>query len=80
MRIYINLQRINKVVNCNFETEDIFKVANSRMGWYRRCGMNVGNYKLSSKVLALANKKKGRTDVLILFFVVYAIVYNFSFL
>ena len=42
--------------------------------------MNVVNYKLSSKVLALANKKKGRTDVLILFFVVYAIVYNFSFL
>lgn len=63
MRIYINLQRINKVVNCNFETEDIFKVANSRMGWYRRCGMNVVNYILSPKVLALAKKKKGRSGL-----------------
>lgn len=63
MRIYINLQRINKVVNCNFETEDIFKVANSRLGWYRRCEMNVVNYILSPKVLALAKKKKGRSGL-----------------
>lgn len=60
MRIYINLQRLNKAFKCNFEDEDIFKVANSRLGWYRRCGMNVVNYILSPKVLELANKKKGR--------------------
>ena len=60
MRIYINLQRLNKAFKCNFEDEDIFKVANSRLGWYRRCGMDVVNYILSPKVLALANKKKGR--------------------
>ncbi len=60
MRIYINLQRINKAFKCNFKDEDIFKVANSRLGWYRRSGMNVVNYILSPKVLALANKKKGR--------------------
>ena len=60
MRIYINLQRLNKAFKCNFENEDIFKVANSRLGWYRRCGMDVVNYILSPKVLALANKKKGR--------------------
>ena len=60
MRIYINLQRLNKAFKCNFEDEDIFKVANSRLGWYRRSGMNVVNYILSPKVLALANKKKGR--------------------
>ena len=59
-RIYINLQRLNKAFKCNFEDEDIFKVANSRLGWYRRCGMNVVNYILSPKVLSLANKKKGR--------------------
>lgn len=59
-RIYINLQRLNKAFKCNIEDEDIFKVANSRLGWYRRCGMNVVNYILSPKVLALANKKKGR--------------------
>lgn len=60
MRIYINLQRLNKAFKCNFEDEDIFKVANSRLGWYRRSGMDVVNYILSPKVLELANKKKGR--------------------
>ena len=60
MRIYINLQRINKAFKCNFKDEDIFKVANSRLGWYRRSGMDVVNYILSPKVLSLANKKKGR--------------------
>lgn len=59
-RIYINLQRLNKAFKCNFEDEDIFKVANSRLGWYRRSGMDVVNYILSPKVLELANKKKGR--------------------
>ena len=60
MRIYINLQRINKAFKCNFKDEDIFKVANCRLGWYQRCGKDVVNYILSPKVLALANKKKGR--------------------
>lgn len=62
MRIYINLQRINKAFKCNFKDEDIFKVANSRLGWYRRSGMNVVNYILSPKVLALANKKREDRD------------------
>lgn len=59
-RIFTNLQKLNQVFKCNFEHEDIFKVANSRLGWYRRCGMNVINYILSPKVLEIANKKKGR--------------------
>ena len=59
-RIYTNLQRMNKAFKCNYEDEDIFKVANSRLGWYKRSGMDVVNYILSPKVLALANKKKGR--------------------
>ena len=59
-RIYINLQRLNKTYKCNFKDEDIFKVANSRLGWYRMCGMNVVNFILSPKVLEIANKKKGR--------------------
>ena len=52
-RIYINLQRINKRFKCNFTEEDIFKVANSRLGLYRRCGMNVINFILSPTVLAI---------------------------
>lgn len=58
--IYSNLQKINKSYKCNFDEENIYKVANSRLGWYRRCGMNVVNYILSPKVLVQANKKKGR--------------------
>ncbi len=52
-RIYTNLQRLNKACRCNFRDEDIYKVANSRLGWYRRCGMDVVNYIISPKVLAI---------------------------
>ena len=52
-RIYINLQRINKRFKCNFNGEDIYKVANSRLGLYRQCGMNVINFILSPTVLAI---------------------------
>ena len=52
-RIYINLQRINKRFKCNFTNEDIYKVANSRLGLYRQCGMNVINFIISPRVLAI---------------------------
>ena len=52
-RIYINLQRINRRFKCNFTEEDIYKVANSRLGLYRQCGMNVINFILSPTVLAI---------------------------
>ena len=52
-RIYINLQRVNKRFKCNFNEEDIYKVANSRLGLYRQCGMNVINFILSPTVLAI---------------------------
>ena len=38
--------------------EKIYKAADSRPGRYRRCGMRVVNYLLSSKVLDI--KKKDR--------------------
>ena len=57
-RIYINLQRLNILQKFSFTDEDIFKVANSRLGWYRKCGMNVVNFILCPKVLAI--KKKDR--------------------
>lgn len=59
-RIFKNLEIINKIYKCNFDFEDIFTVANSRLGWYRRSGLNVVNYLLSPKVLAIKNTKKGR--------------------
>ena len=59
-RISANLKSINDLFKCNFSHEDILKVAYTRLGWYRRAGMNIVNYILSPKVLELANKKKGR--------------------
>ena len=49
-RIDTNLQRLNAMFHCNFTDEDTYKVANSRLGWYRRSGMDVVNYALSPKV------------------------------
>lgn len=57
-RIFKNLQKLNTKLKCGFTEEDIFKVANSRLGWYRRCGMNVVNFILSPTVLS--RKKKDR--------------------
>jgi group II intron reverse transcriptase/maturase len=58
--VYKNLMRLNVAFACNMTEEDIHKVANSRLGLYRRCGMNVVNYLLSPKVLAMPNKKENR--------------------
>ena len=53
LTIYRNLQMINKKFKCNFTDEEIYKVANSRLGLYRQSGMDVINYVLSPKVLAI---------------------------
>ena len=58
--IYRNLMKLNRMCKCNMSDEDIFKVANSRLGWYRRCAMNVVNFLISPKLLETENKKKSR--------------------
>lgn len=57
-RIYANLQRLNKKFRCNFTDEEVFKVANSRLGLYRQCGMNVINFIISPKVLAIQKAER----------------------
>src|SRR5699024_6948778 len=61
-RIYTNLQKLNKVQHCGFSHEDVFKVANSRLGWYRKCGMNVVNFILNPSILE--HKKKDRPGLI----------------
>lgn len=51
--IYRNLQHLNRKYKCKLSDEDIYKVANSRLGWYRRASGNVVNFLLSPKVLAI---------------------------
>ena len=57
-RIYLNLQKLNRIVGCNFAEEEICKVANSRLGWYRRSGMYVVNYALNPEILGRKTKDR----------------------
>lgn len=49
--IYRNLSFLNQKHRNGFSHEEIFKVANSRLGWYRRCGMNVVNFIIGKNLL-----------------------------
>ena len=47
--IYEKLMRLNITMKCGMTDEDIYKVANSGLGWYRRSSMDVVNFLLSPK-------------------------------
>ena len=49
--IYRNLGYLNRKYKCGFKHDDIYKVANSKLGWYRRSGMNVVNFIISKDLL-----------------------------
>ena len=49
--IYRNLIYLNRKYKNGFNQEAIFKVANSRLGWYRRSGMDVVNFIISKDLL-----------------------------
>ena len=49
--IYRNLCHLNRKNHNGFSQEDIYKVANSRLGWYRRSGMNIVNFIISKDLL-----------------------------
>ena len=52
-RIYINLQKLNKILPYNFSDEQIYSVANTRLGLYRQTGLKVANFLLNADVLAI---------------------------
>lgn len=54
--IYKNLMKLNIACRYKFTHDDIFKCANSRLGWYRRSTGNIVNFLLSPAVLGI---KKG---------------------
>lgn len=56
--IYTNLNKMNIKFQNGFNEEDIYKVANSRLGWYKRCSMNVVNFILNPKVLNIKTKER----------------------
>lgn len=58
--IYRNLQMINKAYNGGFTDEEIYSVANTRLGWYRQCGKKTVNCLISADLLSKPNKKRNR--------------------
>lgn len=58
--IYTNLRKINKAYNCGFTDEEIYMVANTRLGWYRQCGQRIINFILNADLLSKSNKKRNR--------------------
>ena len=58
--IYRNLQMINKAYKCGFTDEEIYSVANTRLGWYRQCGTKTVNYLISAELLSKQKKKRNR--------------------
>lgn len=62
-RIYTNLYNMNRKFKNGFSDEDIYKVANSRLGLYARANGNVVNYILNPTILSYTNKKKRITGL-----------------
>ena len=56
--IYKNLQKINKIEGNIFTEEDFYKVANSRLGWYKSASMDVVNFLISPNLLSKKNKNR----------------------
>lgn len=49
--IFKNLAYLNRKYRNGFSEESIYKVANSRLGWYKRCSMDVVNFILNPTLL-----------------------------
>ena len=56
--IYKNLQKLNRIVGCDFTHEDIYKVANSRLGHYKRACGYVVNFTLNPEILSRKTKDR----------------------
>lgn len=62
--IYRNLKKYNDSFGCNMSDEQLFMVANSRLGLYRQAGMYVANYVLGPAVLEQPNKETGNPGLI----------------
>lgn len=60
--IFKNLSYLNLKYKNRFNIESIFKVTNSRLGWYKRWSMNVINYIVNPTLLE--TKIKDRAGLL----------------
>lgn len=63
MPLRYTFTKLNKKFGCNMTDEQIFKVANSRLGLFAQCG-EVVNYLLSPKILSMPNEKENRPGLI----------------
>ena len=52
-RIDVNLRKLNSKLPYHFTDEQIYSVANSRLGWYKRANGNIVNFLLNDNILAI---------------------------
>lgn len=52
-RIESNLKKLNAILPYHFTDEQIYSVANSRLGWYRQAVGRVSNFLLNAEILAI---------------------------
>lgn len=57
-KTYKNLNQRNKKLKCNFTDENIYAVANSRLGLYKQANGNTINFILSPKLLAKEKEER----------------------
>ena len=59
-----NLEKINRKFRCGLGHDDIYKVANSGLGRYKRACGDVVNFILAPKVLETENKRDKRPELI----------------
>lgn len=57
-RILTNLRKLNRIGECGFTDEELYRVANTRLGLYRQCGGSVVNRTLSPEILGRKTKDR----------------------
>lgn len=57
-RIYKNLQKLNEKLPYHFSDEQLYSVANTRLGLYRQANGNVVNFLLNADILAIRKEER----------------------
>ena len=57
-KIERSLQLLNRKLPYKFSEEQIYSVANSRLGWYKQANGNVVNFLLNADILAINKRER----------------------
>lgn len=57
-RIYKNLQKLNEKLPYHFSDEQLYSVANTRLGLYKQANVNVVNFLLNADILAIRKEER----------------------